>query len=118
MAVSKTPGVGKILVKEAPSTAPYPWYEPGGKIVRISGQRVYFTDIEGKERFTHEYAAICDTQEEADELLEFSNKNKAQLAEFMWVIAEEDKLLRLRLSGDRKIKAALIAPAPRVRRAR
>ena len=37
MAITKTPAVGKILVKEAASTSPYPWYEPGGKIVRIDG---------------------------------------------------------------------------------
>ena len=127
MAVSKTPGVGKILVKEAPSTAPYPWYEPGGKIVRISGQRVYFTDIEGKERFTHEYAAICDTQAEADKLLQWSESEKEKYANWMESISIRSKdLLESLTKGSKPAKAPSAVkaqedpatPAPRVRRTR
>ena len=127
MAVSKTPDVGKILVKEAPSTAPYPWYEPGGKIVRISGQRVYFTDGEGKERFTHEYAAICDTQAEADKLLQWSESEKEKYANWMEGISIRAKDLleslakggkSAKVSGTGKAQEDPATPAPRVRRTR
>lgn len=118
MSVSKTPAVGKILVKEAASTAPYPWYEPGGKIVRISGQRVYFTDGEGKERFTHEYAAVCDTQAEADKLLKWSTDEKEKYDHWMAGIKTRDGELMDSLSKAAKPAKTPAAAAPRVRRAR
>jgi hypothetical protein len=122
MAITKTPAVGKILVKEAASTSPYPWYEPGGKIVRVSGQRAYFTDAEGAERFTHEYAAICDTQEEADALLKWSREEKENYANWMSGIKKRHEQL-LASFGEGKKPAKTppkteAAPTPRVRRSR
>lgn len=121
MAITKTPLVGKILVKCAPSTSAYPWYMPGGKITRISGQRVYF--MEGSiERFTHDAAAVCDTEEEAAELLDFSAAEQNAYAEFLQGVKERDESLWEKLS--KKAKAAKKAPAAekvsvgRVRRTR
>jgi hypothetical protein len=94
---------------------------PGGKITRISGQRIYF--MEGSiERFTHDAAAVCDTQEEADELLNFSGKEQTAYATYLEGIKERDESLWAKLS--KKAKAAKDAPAAekssvgRVRRTR
>lgn len=104
MPITKVPEVGKVLVRRAASTAAYPWYEPGGKIVRIAGQRVYYTAADGSEKFTHEYACVCDHQSEADELLEFSDTQRAALTEFMDGIAEADASIQQRLSEGKKPK--------------
>lgn len=112
MAITKTPEVGKILVKCAPSTSAYPWYQPGGKITKISGQRIYYKDADGTERFTHDAAAVCDTQEEADELLDFSGKEQTAYADYLEGIKERDEVLWAKLS--KKAKPAKPAPAEKV----
>jgi hypothetical protein len=122
MAITKTPSVGKILVKCAPSTSAYPWYQPGGKITKISGQRIYYKDVDGVERFTHDAAAVCETQAEADELLDFSAAEQNAYDEFLQGVKERDETLWAKLS--KKAKAAKDAPAAekssvgRVRRTR
>ena len=122
MAITKTPSVGKILVKCAPSTSAYPWYQPGGKITKISGQRIYYKDADGVERFTHDAAAVCETQAEADEFLDFSAAEQNAYDEFLQGVKERDETLWAKLS--KKVKAAKDAPAAekssvgRVRRTR
>lgn len=122
MAITKTPLVGKILVKCAPSTSAYPWYQPGGKITKISGQRIYYKDVDGVERFTHDAAAVCETQAEADELLDFSAAEQNAYDEFLQGVKERDETLWAKLS--KKAKAEKEAPAAekssvgRVRRTR
>lgn len=122
MAITKTPEVGKILVKCAPSTSAYPWYQPGGKITKISGQRIYYKDADGVERFTHDAAAVCETQAEADELLDFSAAERNAYDEFLQGVKERDETLWAKLS--KKAKAEKEAPAAekssvgRVRRTR
>lgn len=98
MPMSKVPEVGKFLVKQAASTALYRWYEPGGKIVRIAGNRVYYTAQDGSEKFTHEYACVCDTQAEVDQLLAFSAAEKGALEAHMLGIAERDTALQSTLT--------------------
>lgn len=81
MAVDRNPAEGRIILGIARSTAFYRWPEQGGVITRVSGQRVYYTDKEsGKEKFLHEYSVICDTQEEADLLLDFSVRAMQKVA--------------------------------------
>ena len=122
MAITKTPSVGKILVKCAPSTSAYPWYQPGGKITKISGQRIYYKDADGVERFTHDAAAVCETQAEADELLDFSAAEQNAYDEFLQGVKERDETLWAKLS--KKTKATKEVPAAekssvgRVRRTR
>lgn len=122
MAVTHTPEVGKFLVKQAASTALYRWYEPGGKIVRIAGQRVYYTAEDGSEKFTHEYACVCDTPAEVNALLTFSATEKKALEAYMDGIAERDSKLKLSLTGPAakapKPKDAPSSATPRVRRPR
>lgn len=122
MSVTHTPEVGKFLVKQAASTALYRWYEPGGKIVRIAGHRVYYIAEDGSEKFTHEYACVCDTQAEVDALLTFSSTEKKALEAYMHGIAERDNKLKLNLSGPAtkapKPKDAPASATPRVRRSR
>lgn len=116
MAVTKTPEVGKILVKSAPSTAAYRWYEPGGKITKISGQRIYYEDSEGTERFTHDAAAICDTEDEADVLLVFSDKERKAYREYLNGIKERDEKLWSTFSA--KAKKPVVSEKPSVGRVR
>lgn len=122
MAVTHTPEVGKFLVKQAASTALYRWYEPGGKIVRIAGQRVYYTADDGSEKFTHEYACVCDTQAEVKALLDFSATEKTALEDYMDGIAERNAKLTAKLAGAApkaaKPKEAPASATPRVRRSR
>lgn len=99
MTVTKTPEVGKIIVKSAPSTSAYPWYVEGGTVSRISGQRAYYKDKDGKEHFTHDPAAVCDTQAEADELLQFSAKEQRAYDEYMAGIKKRDEALWAELAG-------------------
>lgn len=80
MTITLIPEVGRIIVLKAPSTAIYPWYREGGKVTRISGQRVYYTGAAGKELFTHDVAAVCDTTDEVDRLLEFSKVGQEAVA--------------------------------------
>lgn len=118
MAVTHTPEVGKFLVKQAASTALYRWYEPGGKIVRIAGQRVYYKADDGSEKFTHEYACVCDTQAEVKALLDFSTTEKKALEDYMSGIAERNERLTAKLAGATKPSAATAGATPRVRRSR
>lgn len=77
--VDMEPREGRILMRKAGSLAFYPWYERGGIITKVAGKRVYYLDHEGKEAYTHEFSAICDTTEESDALICFSEAGKVTL---------------------------------------
>lgn len=72
MAINMTPDVGRIVLNRARSTEFFPWYEPGGEITRVAGKRIYYKDVNGNEKFTHEYGAVVDTKEEEERLLSWS----------------------------------------------
>lgn len=105
MAIDLNPAVGRILVGRGRSTEFFPWYEKAGKITRISGQRVYYTDPEtGKEKFLHEYSAVVDTADEEAMLLDFTAQRKAYLAELRAQYDQQSKDLWTQMS-DSKLKS-------------
>lgn len=112
MPITQVPEVGKILVRKAPSTAPYPWYEDGGKIIRLAGKRVYYTASDGTEKFTHEYACVCDTQAEVDQLLMFAEDEKRALHEYMMEVAQRNAVLTTKLSWVKSQTGKKPSPAP------
>lgn len=122
MAVTKVPEVGKLVLLKAASTEVYPWYREGGEVTRISGQRVYYKDASGKERFTHEVAAVCDTQDEAQRLLDFSERGQSSIASALVLLKAEDEKLWSELSDAKPAKAAASAEGSaakgRIRRVR
>lgn len=93
MAITNTPEVGKYLVMVAPSPRIYPWYRRGGAITRISGQRIYYTNQYGVEKFTHDAAAVCDTLEEAEALAVFAENAELRVELLLATIAGEDESL-------------------------
>lgn len=109
MPVSNVPEVGKFLVKAAPSTAAHRWFLPGGRIVRISGQRIYY--MEGPiERFTHDAAAVCDTEEEAKQLVAFSEKEEKAHAEYMAALGSRMAAFRETLGATKGTGKATALP--------
>ena len=81
MAIDMKPEVGRIVLPQGRKTEFFPWYEKGGVITRIAGKRVYYKTEGGDEKFIYDYAAVVDTKDEADELLDFSKKGKALVEE-------------------------------------
>lgn len=81
MAIDMEPAAGRYILGRGRSTEFFPWYEKGGKITRVVGKRVYYTDETGAEKFLHEYSAIVDTPAEVTSLLEFTTKGKALVDE-------------------------------------
>ena len=77
--IDKTPKVGRYLLKESPFIHGFCYR--GGLITKVAGKRIYI-DCEygspGYERvepeYVMKYAAICDTREEMQVLLEHSKK--------------------------------------------
>ena len=112
MAVNMDPAEGRIVVCRARSTAFYPFYEPGGVISRVAGMRVYYKNAEGQEKFTHEYAAVVDTQDEADELIEWARGARLKVQELRASLEAEDEACVARLNKATP-KAAKAAPAPK-----
>ena len=114
MTISLTPVEGKFIVLKAPSTEVYPWYREGGKITRISGQRVYYMGgAAKKELFTHDVAAVCDTTDEVDRLLEFSKVGQEAVAELLASLKAKDESLWATCS---LVPKAAPKAAPRTRR--
>lgn len=114
MTIASTPEVGKLLVLKGASTEVYPWYREGGKITRISGQRVYYFDTQqDKERFTHDVGAVCDTPAEVDKLLDFSKRGQDKVASMLTTLKEEDELLwAAGAPAKQAAKKAAAAPKP------
>lgn len=108
MAIDMNPAEGRIILGRARSTEFFPWYEKGGKITRIAGKRIYYKDETGAEKFLHEFAAIVDTKEEYDLLLDFTKKGKAQL----WAL--HDSLTRQQEALT--ITASVVASVKRTRK--
>lgn len=82
MPVTSTPVAGKFIVRAGPADAKFPRYLPGGRIVRVSGQRVYY--MEGTiERFTHNVELVCDTEDEAKAILAFSTQEANSFQDYM-----------------------------------
>jgi hypothetical protein len=94
MGVDMIPAEGRIVLLRGRSTAFYPWYEEGGEVTRVAGKRVYYKDEDGVEKFTHEYAAIVDTEAEAKKLLDFSHRGRLRVNELRQDLANEDESLR------------------------
>lgn len=79
MAIDMNPREGRTILLRAASLEFFPWFVKGGKITKVSGQRVYYKTADGKETFTHGCSAIVDTQKEEETLLRFSAQARTRL---------------------------------------
>ena len=71
--ITKQPIVGAILLKQGTLTDQT--FTMAGVITKVTDGQVRYTTPEGKETFTpiRQVTAVCDTQEEATNLIAFSN---------------------------------------------
>lgn len=79
MAIDMTPIVGRIVVLRVPTSAVFPWFVEGGRIVKVTAKTITYLD-RGVERKAMGFAAICDTAQEEKSLLDFSAAAQAEYA--------------------------------------
>ena len=69
--IDKKPAPGRIVVNASRYAGRF--FIDGGKISKVSGTRVYYTDAQGVKTYTVNFAAICDTEAEESGLFKFQN---------------------------------------------
>lgn len=117
MSVNMEPEVGRIIMPKAHSLAFFPWCERGGRITKVSGQRVYYVDARGKEKHVHGWAAVVDTEQEAEALLSFAVSGKEQIQKLYDSLEQQQASVIASLSSPPG-KASQPPAGARVRRAR
>lgn len=95
--INKTPEVGRILVLESVIHDAY--FRRGGQITSVKGKRINYTDQHGEEKFVRNIGAVCDTEEEVEQLLEFGQRAFKEVAD----LRERHKQERARLMGEAKL---------------
>lgn len=74
--INQKPEVGRYVFAEPTHADSFVSTVARGRVVRIAGQRIVYTeDVPGgRERFMYRVAAVCDTNEEVEKILYFNRR--------------------------------------------
>ena len=70
--IDRNPAVGRILV--AKGDIEVALASRGGVITKLPGKQLWFKTNDGKDRYVLGFAAICDTEEEVEKIIELSTR--------------------------------------------
>ena len=74
--IDKNPAIGRIIIlKRDRHTYCGHFAGYGGIITREPKMQIYFKDKNGRETFARNFVAICDTEEEAQSILDLSQES-------------------------------------------